>query len=513
MSNLVLIIDFGSQYTQLIARRVRDSGVYSIVKSNKVTKKELIDLNPAGIILSGGPNSVIANKKFHLPKYIIDMEVPILGICYGMQLITDFFEGKVKPSKKKEFGHAIFNITNTSNLFYGLKKNKNLNVWMSHSDKVIKLPKNFKSLGSSNNTEFAGMYNKEKKIYCLQFHPEVTHTDNGKYIIENFLFRICSCKKSWTTKNIIKDIISNIKSQVGNKKVILALSGGVDSTVVAALLNKAISKKLFCIFINTGLMRKNEVNEVKENISKKLGIKLITVEASKIFFNKLKNIYDPEKKRKIIGETFIRIFEKESRKLKNIDFLAQGTIYPDVIESSSKDSKSDVIKSHHNVGGLPKKMSLKLVEPIRSLFKDEVRKIGKSLGIPLNLIERHPFPGPGLAVRILGDITIDKVNILQDVDNIFIEELRNHDLYNKTSQALAVFLPIKSVGVMGDQRQYNYVIALRAVKTIDFMTATVSEIPYDILNKISTRIVNEVNGVARVVYDITSKPPGTIEWE
>lgn len=513
MANLILIIDFGSQYTQLIARRVRDSGVYSMVKSNKITKKELNDINPAGIILSGGPSSVTSNKKYHLSKHIIDMGVPILGICYGMQLITDFFEGKVKPSKKKEFGHAIFKITKTSKLFYNLKKNKGLNVWMSHSDKVIKLPKNFESLGSSNNTKFAGMYNKEKNIFCLQFHPEVTHTDNGKNIIENFLFRICSCKKSWTTKNIIKDIVSNIKSQVGNKKVILALSGGVDSTVVAALLSKAISKKLTCIFINTGLMRKNEVNEVKENISKKLGIKLITVEASKIFFSKLKNIHDPEKKRKIIGETFIRIFEKESRKQKNIDFLAQGTIYPDVIESSSKDSKSDVIKSHHNVGGLPKDMSLKLVEPIRSLFKDEVRKIGRSLGIPVSLIERHPFPGPGLAVRILGDITIEKVNILQDVDSIFIEELRNHNLYNKISQALAVFLPIKSVGVMGDQRQYNYVVALRAVKTIDFMTVTVSEIPYDVLNKISTRIVNEVNGVARVVYDITSKPPGTIEWE
>ncbi len=513
MSNLILIIDFGSQYTQLIARRVRESGVYSIVKSSKINKKELLDLNPAGIIFSGGPNSITSSKKYHLPKNILDMNIPILGICYGMQLITHFFKGNVKQSQKKEFGHAVFNITQSSKLFYGLKKSKSLNVWMSHSDKVIKLPKNFKPLGSSTNTKFAGMYNDEKNIYCLQFHPEVTHTDNGNNIIENFLFRICNCKKSWTTRNIINDIISNIKNQVTDKKVILALSGGVDSTVVAALLNKAISKKLTCIFINTGLMRKNEVNEVKENISKKLGIKLITVEASSIFFSKLKNVHDPEKKRKIIGETFIRIFEKEARKLKNVDFLAQGTIYPDVIESSSKDSKSDIIKSHHNVGGLPKDINFKLVEPIRSLFKDEVRKIGKSLGIPLSLIDRHPFPGPGLAVRILGDVTKEKVRILQDVDSIFIEELRNHNLYNKISQALAVFLPIKSVGVMGDQRQYNYVVALRAVKTVDFMTATVSEIPYNILNKISTRIINEVTGVARVVYDITSKPPGTIEWE
>ena len=513
MSNLILIIDFGSQYTQLIARRVRESGVYSVVKSNSISKRQISELNPAGIILSGGPDSITSKKKHSLSKNILNSNIPILGICYGMQLITDFFKGKVKPSQKKEFGHAVFNIEKPSKLFYGLKKGKKLNVWMSHSDKVIKLPKGFESLGSSSNTKFSAMYSSEKKIYCLQFHPEVTHTDNGKNIIENFLFRICDCKKSWTTKNIINDIISNIKNQVSNKKVILALSGGVDSTVVAALLNKAISKKLTCIFINTGLMRKNEVSEVKENISKKLGIKLITIEASTIFFNKLRNVKDPEKKRKIIGETFIRIFEREAKKLKNIDFLAQGTIYPDVIESSSKGSKSEVIKSHHNVGGLPKDMKLKLVEPIRLLFKDEVRKIGKSLGIPSSLIERHPFPGPGLAVRIIGDITKEKVEILQDVDIIFIEELRNHNLYNKISQALAVFLPIKSVGVMGDQRQYNYVVALRAVKTIDFMTATVSEIPYSILNKISTRIVNEVTGVARVVYDITSKPPGTIEWE
>ena len=513
MPNLILIMDFGSQYTQLIARRVRESGVYSVVKSSSISKKELLNLNPSGIILSGGPDSITSKKKHNLSKNILNANIPILGICYGMQLITDSFNGKVKSSQKKEFGHAVFNIEKLSKLFYRLKKGKNLNVWMSHSDKVIKLPKGFESLGSSSNTKFSAMYSSEKNIYCLQFHPEVTHTDNGKNIIENFLFRICGCKKSWTTKNIINDILNSIKTQVANKKVILALSGGVDSTVVAALLNKAISKKLTCIFINTGLMRKNEVNEVKESISEKLGIKLITIEASSIFFNKLKNVKNPEKKRKIIGETFIRIFEREAKKLKNIDFLAQGTIYPDVIESSSKGSKSEVIKSHHNVGGLPKDMKLKLVEPIRLLFKDEVRRIGKSLNISSSLIERHPFPGPGLAVRIIGDITKEKVGILQDVDSIFIEELRNHNLYNKISQALAVFLPIKSVGVMGDQRQYNYVVALRAVKTIDFMTATVSEIPYSILNKISTRIVNEVSGVARVVYDITSKPPGTIGWE
>ena len=384
---------------------------------------------------------------------------------------------------------------------------------MSHSDKVIKNPSGFKTIGCSKNTKNAAIYNAKKNIYCLQFHPEVTHTNNGKIIISNFLYEVCDCKKTWTTKNIIKDISSTLKDEVGDKKVILALSGGVDSTVVAALLNKALPKQLTCVFIDTGLMRKNEVQEVEDNISNKLGIKLVTVNAKSIFFKKLKGVTSPEKKRKIIGETFIRLFEAHAKKIKNIAFLAQGTIYPDIIESSSKDSKSDVIKSHHNVGGLPKKMKFKLVEPIKLLFKDEVRRIGRALKIPTKLIERHPFPGPGLAVRIIGEITQDKVSILQEVDNIFIEELHKTNLYRNISQALAVFLPIKSVGVMGDQRQYSYVVALRAVKTIDFMTATVSEIPYKILNIISTRIVNEVQGVSRVVYDITSKPPGTIEWE
>jgi GMP synthase (glutamine-hydrolysing) len=430
-----------------------------------------------------------------------------------MQLIADFFGGKVMPSAKKEFGNATFRITSKTTLFKNIKNKNEFNVWMSHSDKVITNPSGFKTIGCSKNTKNAAIYNAKKNIYCLQFHPEVTHTKNGKIIISNFLYEVCGCKKNWTTTNIIKDISSTLKDQVGDKKVILALSGGVDSTVVAALLNKALPKQLTCVFIDTGLMRKNEVQEVEDNISNKLGIKLVTVNAKSIFFKKLKGVTSPEKKRKIIGETFIRLFEAHARKIKNIAFLAQGTIYPDIIESSSKDSKSDVIKSHHNVGGLPKKMKFKLVEPIKLLFKDEVRRIGRALKIPIKLIERHPFPGPGLAVRIIGEITQDKVGILQEVDNIFIEELHKNNLYRNISQALAVFLPIKSVGVMGDQRQYSYVVALRAVKTIDFMTATVSEIPYKILNIISTRIVNEVQGVSRVVYDITSKPPGTIEWE
>ena len=512
-SNLILIIDFGSQYTQLIARRVRESGVYSLVKSNQITEKEFKNLSPIGIILSGGPNSVNSKTKYKLSNFIFNSGVPILGICYGMQLIADFFGGKVMPSAKKEFGNATFRITSKATLFKNIKNKNEFNVWMSHSDKVIKNPSGFKTIGCSKNNENAAIYNAKKNIYCLQFHPEVTHTKNGKIIISNFLYEVCGCKKNWTTTNIIKDISSTLKDQVGDKKVILALSGGVDSTVVAALLNKALPKQLTCVFIDTGLMRKNEVQEVEDNISNKLGIKLVTVNAKSIFFKKLKGVTSPEKKRKIIGETFIRLFEAHARKIKNIAFLAQGTIYPDIIESSSKDSKSDVIKSHHNVGGLPKKMKFKLVEPIKLLFKDEVRRIGKALKIPIKLIERHPFPGPGLAVRIIGEITQDKVSILQEVDNIFIEELHKNNLYRNISQALAVFLPIKSVGVMGDQRQYSYVVALRAVKTIDFMTATVSEIPYKILNIISTRIVNEVQGVSRVVYDITSKPPGTIEWE
>jgi len=512
-SNLILIIDFGSQYTQLIARRIRESGVYSIVKSNYISKNEFSKLKPKGIILSGGPESVSSTKIHKLSGFILESGIPILGICYGMQLITHYFKGKVSLSTKKEFGHSTFKITKSSKLFNSLNKKIKLKVWMSHSDKVSKLPVGFENLGSSDNTKIAAISDPIRKIYGLQFHPEVTHTDFGAQIINNYLYKICNCKKTWTTKNIINETIENIRNKIKDKKVILALSGGVDSTVVAALLHKAISKQLTCIFIDTGMMRKYEVDEVKKNISQKLKIKLITIDACKIFFSKLKNITSPEKKRKVIGETFIRIFEKEAKKLKDIQFLAQGTIYPDIIESSSKNSKSDVIKSHHNVGGLPKNMNLKLVEPIKSLFKDEVRKIGKSLKIPMGLINRHPFPGPGLAVRIIGDITSDKVKILQEVDHIFIEELKKNNLYNKISQALAVFLPIKSVGVMGDQRQYNYVVALRAVKTVDFMTASVSEIPYNILNKISTRIVNEVEGVARVVFDITSKPPGTIEWE
>jgi len=509
----ILIIDFGSQYTQLIARRIRECGVYSIIHDNRITLKKLKQINPKGIILSGGPESLTGKNNLKISKSILISQIPILGICYGMQLIAATFGGKITKSKKQEFGSSIFTRIGKSKLFLGKKISKKFKVWMSHADKVTKLPRNFQSLGSSTNSEISGFSDEKKKIYALQFHPEVTHTTNGKQILINFCKNICGCSKSWTTKNKIEEIISEIKAIVNNDRVLLALSGGVDSTVVASLIKKAIGKNLYCMFIDTGLLRKNEVQDVEKNIKKGLKLNLITVDAKKKFLKNLKHVTNPEKKRKIIGETFIRTFEEESKKLKNIKYLAQGTIYPDVIESSSSSSKSDVIKSHHNVGGLPKKFNFILIEPIRKLFKDEVRKIGRELSIAQLLLDRHPFPGPGLAVRILGEVSKEKIDILQEVDHIFIEEIKNANLYNRISQALSVFLPIKSVGVMGDQRKYNYVVAIRAVKTNDFMTADISEIPYKILNQISSRIVNEVPKVARVVYDITSKPPGTIEWE
>ena len=510
--DLILILDFGSQYTQLIARRIRELGIYSLVEPYNISISKIRELNPKGIVLSGGPNSVNFRKTLRPKKDIFNLKIPILGICYGMQLIAKEFGGTVVKSTKKEFGHSNFQIIKKINLFNGCKNNlKKCSVWMSHSDKVDKLPKGFITIGSSTNSKIAAIYSSKMNIFGLQFHPEVTHTKIGKKILDNFS-KICSCKKSWTAKSITKSLIEKTKQNVAKNKVILALSGGVDSSVVAAILNKAIGKQLTCIFIDTGLLRKNEVDEVKK-ITKSLNIKLKIIDASRIFLLRLRGISDPEKKRKIIGKCFIDTFNKAAIKIKEVKFLAQGTIYPDVIESSSKSSKSDVIKSHHNVGGLPKNMKLKLVEPIRDLFKDEVRRIGKQLGLPNSLLERHPFPGPGLAVRILGEVNHIKINILQEVDYIFLDELRANGFYNKTDQALSVLIPQKSVGVMGDKRQYGFVVAIRAVNTTDFMTATSTAIPHKILNNISSRIINEVNGVARVVYDITSKPPGTIEWE
>ena len=509
--DLILILDFGSQYTQLIARRIRELGIYSLVKAYDSNIKEIENLKPKGIILSGGPNSVNIENTLKPSKKIFALEIPILGICYGMQLLAKEFGGKVIKSNKKEFGDSKFMIKKKSKLFKNIEINLNHKVWMSHADKVSNLPKNFSKIGESINSKIAAFENKNKNIFGIQFHPEVTHTLLGKKVLKNFI-EICECKKSWTAKKITKEMIKKIKLDVADDKVILALSGGVDSSVVAAILNKAIGKQLSCIFIDTGLLRKNEASEVRK-ITSSLKINLTIIDASRKFLLALRGVSDPEKKRKIIGKCFIDTFNSAAKKIKNVKYLGQGTIYPDVIESSSKNSKSDVIKSHHNVGGLPKKMKLKLVEPIRDLFKDEVRKIGLDLGLPKALINRHPFPGPGLAVRILGEINHEKVRILQEVDYIFIEELRKNNLYNKTDQALTVLIPSKSVGVMGDKRQYGYVVALRAVNTTDFMTATASHIRHEILNNISTRIINEVDGVARVVYDITSKPPGTIEWE
>ena len=510
--DLILILDFGSQYTQLIARRIRELGIFSLVKPFNISVSEIIKLNPKGIVLSGGPNSVNFSKTLRPRKEVFDLNIPILGICYGMQLIAKEFGGTVVKSKKKEFGNSSFKIIKKTNLFNDcIHKGKQHSVWMSHSDKVELLPKGFTAIGSSTNSKIAAIYNTKLNIFGLQFHPEVTHTTIGKKILHNFT-KICGCKRSWTAKIISKVIIEKSKKVIGKEKVILALSGGVDSSVVAAILSKAIGKQLRCIFIDTGLLRKNEADEVR-TITKSLKIHLTTIDASRTFLLRLRGVSDPEKKRKIIGKCFIDIFNREALKIKNVKFLGQGTIYPDVIESSSKNSKSDVIKSHHNVGGLPAKMKLKLVEPIRDLFKDEVRKVGKQLGLPDNLIKRHPFPGPGLAVRILGEINHIKVKILQDVDHIHISELRNNGFYNKIDQALSVLIPQKSVGVMGDKRQYGYVVAIRAVNTTDFMTATSTALPHKILNNIASRIINEVDGVARVVYDITSKPPGTIEWE
>tara|TARA_Y100000768_G_scaffold385192_1_gene370799 strand:- start:16625 stop:18166 length:1542 start_codon:yes stop_codon:yes gene_type:complete len=508
--DLILILDFGSQYTQLIARRVRELGIYSIVKPYDIDINEVKKVSPKGIILSGGPNSVNFKKTLRPSKLIYKLNIPILGICYGMQLIAKEFGGKVVESKKKEFGHSIFKLKRKSVLFTDIK-NIGSNVWMSHSDKVQKLPKDFVSLGESTNSKVAALQNNKLHIYGIQFHPEVTHTSIGKKLLSNFI-KICNCKKSWTPKNICNDMVAKVRHDVGDNKVILALSGGVDSSVVAAILNRAIGKKLICIFIDTGLLRKDEALEVIK-ITKSLKINLKLIDASRKFLLSLRGVSDPEKKRKIIGKCFIETFNREAKKIKNVKYLAQGTIYPDVIESSTKNSKSDVIKSHHNVGGLPKNMKLKLVEPIRDLFKDEVRKVGRQLNLPITLLQRHPFPGPGLAVRILGEINHAKIQILQDVDAIFIEELHHKNLYDSIDQALSVLIPSKSVGVMGDKRQYGYVVAIRAVNTTDFMTATATSIPHNILNIIATRIINEVSGVARVVYDITSKPPGTIEWE
>ena len=510
----ILIIDFGSQFTQLIARRVRELGVYSEIISHK-KKINFSNKDVIGIILSGGPLNVYQTKKVSFDKKILNQDIPVLGICFGHQIISKELGGKVKQSKFREFG--LVNIKKnkesvlTRNFFN--KDGKN-NVWMSHSDQVTKLPKNFEKVASSTNSKFCIIQNKYKKFYGIQFHPEVTHTHNGIKLIKNFLFSICKSKKNWSSKKQKEKIIEEIKTQVGHSKVICALSGGVDSSVVAKIIHKAIGKNLTCIFVNTGLLRKNEEIQVVKTFKQKLKIKLIYVNAKNLFIKKLKKVNDPEKKRKIIGNLFIKIFEKYSKKISNIKYLAQGTLYPDLIESKSvTGSQTSKIKSHHNVGGLPKKMKLKLVEPVKFLFKDEVRKLGEELGLSKEILFRHPFPGPGLAIRIPGDIDENKINILKEADNIFIKSLYKYNLYHKIWQAYAALLPVKTVGVMGDNRTYEYICLLRAITSEDGMTADFFNFKKDFMQDVSNQIVNSIKGINRVVYDVTSKPPSTIELE
>ncbi len=515
----ILILDFGSQYTQLIARRIRELGVYSEIHSYDMDVSLVKAFNPAGIILSGGPDTVTSDGTPGVPPYVFDMDIPVLGICYGMQAMAAAMGGQVSSSANKEYGAAEVNILEDSLLFEGIvdevrDDQKILNVWMSHGDKVVKCPNDFIISASTPSAPIAAMAHKSRPWFGLQFHPEVTHTHQGKRIFEHFVHRICKSDPVWTPTNILQSAVQQIKQQVGEDQVILGLSGGVDSSVVAALLSRAIGDQLTCVFVDNGLLRDGEAQQVRDTFSKNMGVNLVSVDASKDFLTALESEADPEQKRKIIGRVFVEIFEQESNKLTNAKWLAQGTIYPDVIESAAaKTGKATVIKSHHNVGGLPAHMKLKLLEPLRELFKDEVRELGLELGLPYDMVYRHPFPGPGLGVRILGEVKDEYANILRKADRIFIDELKAAELYYKVSQAFCVFLPVKSVGVVGDARQYEYVIALRAVETIDFMTARWAHLPYEFLEKVSNRIINEVAGVSRVTYDISSKPPATIEWE
>jgi GMP synthase (glutamine-hydrolysing) len=508
----ILVLDFGSQYTQLIARRVRESNVYSEILPWDIAESKITELKPKGVILSGGPNSVTETFTPRAPQIVFDLGIPILGICYGMQTLAEQMGGHVISVDQKEFGHSELKIETESTLFKGL--NKKINVWMSHGDQVQDLPDDFNLVASTASAPIAAMEHKDSPIFAIQFHPEVTHTEYGQRVLENFLFNICHANADWKMDDLISQRIEEIKEQVKNSKVLLGLSGGVDSSVTAALLHKAIGKKLTCVFVDNGLLRKGEAEQVMQTFKENMNLNVIKSDSEEVFLRHLKNIEDPEQKRKVIGRTFIDIFDAEAIKLKDINFLAQGTIYPDVIESSGSESKeARVIKSHHNVGGLPEEMKLDLVEPLRDLFKDEVRRMGAELGIPVDMLERHPFPGPGLGVRIIGEINKDKTRVLREADHIFIEELIKADLYDKVSQAFAVLLPVKSVGVVGDERRYAEVIALRAVETVDFMTARWAHLPYEFLEHVSNRIVNEIEEISRVVYDISSKPPATIEWE
>ena len=516
MTDRILIIDFGSQFTQLIARRVRESGVYSEIHPfNKITKQNIIDYNPKGIILSGGPASVTESDTPRIPREIFDMGLPILGICYGQQTMVDQLGGTVKSSKAREFGRSILNVTADCNLFKGIWTVGNeKQVWMSHGDRVETLPDGFKIVGTSENAPYAAIANDDKNFYAVQFHPEVIHTPDGSTLLENFTHMIAGCGGNWTMAAFKEQEIAKVRAQVNDGKVLCGLSGGVDSSVVAVLLHEAIGKQLTCVFVDTGMMRLNEAKEVVSLFRDHYNIQLIHHDASDLFLDKLAGITDPETKRKIIGATFIDIFEEEATKIGGADFLAQGTLYPDVIESISfHGGPSVTIKSHHNVGGLPDRMNMKLVEPLRELFKDEVRRLGKELGLPKAFVGRHPFPGPGLAIRLPGDVTPTKVKILQLADAIYLDEIHKAGLYNEIWQAFAILLPVQTVGVMGDARTYDFVCALRAVTSTDGMTADFYHFNMEFLGRVTNRIINEVQGINRVVYDITSKPPGTIEWE
>ena len=516
----ILILDFGAQYTQLIARRVREMGVYCEIHPWDVSDAEVRAFGPRGIILSGGPESVTDQDPPRAPGAVFELGVPVLGICYGMQTMAQQLGGRVAPSTEREFGYAEVTVTGGSRLLDQLadrrdaKGNAVLDVWMSHGDRVDKLPAGFVATAATATIPYAAMTDERRCFYGVQFHPEVTHTTQGARVLERFVREISGSDALWSVGNIIEDAIARVRTQVGDGRVLLGLSGGVDSSVVAALLHRAIGSQLVCVFVDHGLLRLGEGDQVMSTFAQHLGVRVIRVDAEARFLEALRGVTDPEAKRKIIGRLFVEVFDEEARKLTGVQFLAQGTIYPDVIESAgTRTGKAHVIKSHHNVGGQPEKMNLRLVEPLRELFKDEVRRLGVELGLPREMVYRHPFPGPGLGVRILGEVRKEYADLLRKADAIYIEELRKHDLYDKTSQAFAVFLPVRSVGVMGDGRRYDYVVALRAVETIDFMTAHWARLPYDFLDHVSRRIVNEITGISRVVYDISGKPPATIEWE